>query len=181
MQLNLRRPLSRLRAFATNLAARATPIALGLLTLFVATVSWAQEAIPPTPVDFSSEEAVAKLVLDAVLNRQWGLLVALILTATVAMLRKYVPAHTKLGSWFKSKVGGVVSTLLLALGGGFVTQLLAHVPFSPEMVVKAISLALSANGLWSVWKNIREAVDESKSSDAGKATETTPPPGTLNQ
>lgn len=180
--MQLKKTFQRVLSLVTRLAERTTPLVIGLMTVFVATVSWGQDAPPPvTPVDFTNEEAIARLLLDAVINRQWGLLVAVALTATIALLRKYVPAHTKLGAWFKSKIGGIVSTLLLALGGGFVTQLLAHVPFSPEMVVKAVSLALSANGVWSVWKNVREALDESKSSDAGKATETTPPTDTLNQ
>ena len=132
-------------------------------------------------VDFTNEEALFKLVFEAVENRQWGLLVSVLLTGTVALGRKYIPESTQVGKWFRSKVGAIVSTLLLALGGAFTMQFLAGVAFSPAMVLKAVQIALSANGVWSVWKSIKETIAESKAVEAGKVAETKPPTDTLNQ
>jgi hypothetical protein len=162
------------------MAARITPTVLAAAALLLPIVALADVPVVPGH-DLTSEEAVAKLLLDGVMNGQWGLVVSLSLMALVYFGRKYTPPSSKLGIWLRTKLGGVVSTLLIALTGGFVTQFLAGAALSVSMVLKAVSLALGANGLWSVVKNIGEAVGESKASDAGKATEATPPPDTLNQ
>lgn len=170
-----------LRASALTLDAlqKLTPIAVAFLCFAIALPVFAQDAV--AAVDFTNEEALAKLIFDAVENKQWGLLVSLLLTGTVALGRKYIPESTKLGAWLRGKVGAIISTLLLALGGGFTMQFLAGAPFSAAMVLKAVQIALSANGAWSVWKNIKEALGESKAVEAGKAAETKPPTDTLNQ
>lgn len=166
------------------LAARYTPALVTVVTLF-ALVALAQPTdagvISAPALDLTSEEVLARLVLDSVVNKQWGLLVSVLLTGIVALSRRYVPESTKVGAWLRSKAGGIVSTLLFSLGGAFTMQFVAHVPFSADMVLRAITVALSANGAWSVWKNLKEAMGESKATDAGKAAETQPPTDTLNQ
>ncbi len=156
--------------------ARLTPLFV-MAVLFVAMVASAQES---TVVDLTSEEAVAKLLLDSVVNKQWGLLASLVLTAVVWFSRKYVPEKTVVGAWLRTKAGGALSSLLFALGTGFVTQFLAGVPFGGAMVIKAISVALGASGIWSIVKNLRESAEESKAQVDGKAAETKPT-DTLNQ
>lgn len=124
-------------------------------------------AAPPMLGDPTDVQAMAKLVLDAVMNKQWGLLASLAVLITVSSLRKYVPEHTKVGLWFRTKLGGIISAFAVSLSGAFATLFLAGGVFSLDMVLKALSVALGASGGWSIWKNVREALDEKKAQEAG--------------
>lgn len=118
--------------------------------------------------------AVAKLVEDAVMSGQWGLLVSLLLTVLLFQLRKRLPETSKVGAWFRSKVGVMVSNLGLALGGGFITAFASGQPLSVALVFKAISIALGSAGIWSTVKAISEARAESAAKDAGAAAAAAP-------
>jgi hypothetical protein len=138
-----------------------------------------QEDLAAVLVDPTSER-VAVLLLRAVMTGQWGLFISLLLTAVVAGLRKWIPASTKFGGWMRTKLGAVITTFLLALGGGFVTQFAAGVPFSLALVLKALSIAVGAAGGWTLVKNIHEAVLEARAVNVGvKAAEA--PADTLNK
>lgn len=124
--------------------------------------------------DPTNLEAGFKLVVHAVQNGQWGLLVSLLLTFIVAMLRKFVPPETKVGAWLRSKLGGVVTTFTLTLGTAFAAQFLAGLPLGWALVLKAVSVALGASGGWAIFKNVKEAIDEQKAQKAGVAAATEP-------
>lgn len=149
---------------------RLATFGLFLITALFAFAAFAQDA----GVSLDSEEAIAKLVLDSVVNKQWGLLASVALTGLVWLLRKYTPETTVLGKWFRSKVGGVVTPFLLALGGGFVTVTMAGTPITVALVIKVVSLALGASGVWTNLKNLREAVEEKKAVTAGVDAEKKP-------
>lgn len=119
--------------------------------------------------DPTNIETALKLLSHAVMNGQWGLLVSFLLTALIAGLRKWVPEETKVGKWFRSKLGALSSAFGLSLGLAFVTQFGAGLPFSLAMVIKALSVAFGAVGGWAAYKNVREAIAESKAVDAGAA------------
>lgn len=124
--------------------------------------------------------SVAQMLLDAVMSKQWGIVVSLAITALVAGLRKWVPEGTKLGAWFRTKLGGIVTTLLISLGMAFLTQFVAGGQFSVALVVRALSVAVGASGGWSIWKNISEALAEKKAQTAG-TTAADAPTDTLNK
>lgn len=130
--------------------------------------------------DPGNVEVYVRLAMHAVVTGQWALLVSIILTLLVAGLRKWVPETWKLGVWLRSKVGGMASSFLLALGLGFVTVLLSGQPFSVAVVLKALQIALGASGSWAVYKNIREAINEKKAAAAGADAAATPG-GTLDK
>lgn len=157
----------------------------GRLALFVAVlVPFAVLAqtspAPVLPADPTDIHAMAQLVLTAIMAKQWGLLASLLVLVTVASLRKYVPESTKVGAWFRTKLGGILTAFVLSLAGAFATLFLAGAPFSGALVLKALSISLGASGGWSIWKNIREALDEKKAQSAGTDA-TKAPTDTLNQ
>ena len=126
--------------------------------------------------------AMAKLVLDAVMTKQWGIVVSLGITILVAGLRKWVPENTKVGAWFRTKLGAIVMNFAISLGSGFAMLMLSGTPFSSGLVIQALTIAFSASGGWSIWKNVSEAIDEKKAQNAGVAAATaTTPADTLDK
>lgn len=135
----------------------------------------AQDVVTLTAgVDLNSPESVAKVLLDAVMNKQWGILVSLLISVIVAGIRKGAPENSKLGAWLKTKLGGVVANLVTSLGLAFFTLFMSGEAFSVALVVKAVSISLGAAGGWAVWKNLSEAVAEKKAQDAGAAAAAAP-------
>jgi hypothetical protein len=155
---------------------------LNVIPLFVVTAlclpltALAQEVVPSAtvPLDFTDPGAVGKLLFDAVMNKQWGIVVALTITALIAMLRKWVPEGTVLGKWFRSKLGAIITNFAISLGGAFITLFMAGVPFSLGVVLKALSIAFTAAGGWTIFKNLTEAINEKKASNAGNAAASKP-------
>lgn len=125
-------------------------------------------------------DVCAQVALDAFVNKQWGLLVSLAVLLIVAGLRKFTPDDSKLGAWFRSKLGAIISNFVLSLGGGFATQFLAGAPFSAALVLKAITVALTASGGWAIYKNLREAINDNKAQRAGTAAAATEPEKVVN-
>lgn len=158
---------------------------LSTLPLFIVSVvllpfaALAQDTVPGV-IDFTDPGAVAKVLLDAVMNKQWGIVVSLAITALIAMLRKWVPEGTVVGKWFRTKLGAIITNFGISLGGAFLALFLAGAPFSFALVLKALSVALTAAGGWTVFKNVTEAINEKKASDAGAAA-TVKPTDTINQ
>jgi hypothetical protein len=165
---------------ALRLASRLFPILFAVLATLVVLLpvrALAQDvapASPSLPADPTDVTAMARLILDAVMNKQWGLLASLAVLVTVAMLRKYVPEKTKLGVWFRTRVGGIVTALLTSAAGAFATAFLAGAPFSLDLVLKALSVMLAASGGWSIFKNLRDALDEKKAQDKGREAASKP-------
>jgi len=166
------------------LAVRALPYmtALVALTLVVGGVAVAQPDQPASgttlPADFTDLGAIAKLAYDAVMNKQWGLLASVVIAALIAGLRKWVPESTKVGAWLRTKLGAIVTNFALSLASAFATAFAAGASFSADLVFKALSVAFAASGGWAIYKNITEAVAESKAQKAGAES---PVPGPLNQ
>lgn len=137
----------------------------------------AQLAVPADPTDLAS---LAQFLISAGQAGQWALLASVAVTALVAGLRKWVPESTSVGKWLRSKLGGVLTSLVLSLSGALSALLVTGAPFTWQLALQALSIALGASGTWSIWKNVREALDEKAAQKAGeKAAEN--PPSTLNQ
>lgn len=121
------------------------------------------------PVDLSDLGSDSKAIFDAVQNHQWGLVASLVVLLVVLLLRKYVPETSTFGTWVNSKFGGIISNFVLSFGGAFATMFAAGQQFSVGMLVKAFTIALTASGGWSIWKNLNEALEERKAQAAGQA------------
>ncbi len=124
--------------------------------------------------DPANLEAASKLILTAIQHGNWALLVSALVTLIIALLRKFIPAHTIVGKWVASRTGAIVTNLLLSVGGGFTTAFASGEPVSLALVLKALSVAFTAAGIWSVWKNIAEAATAKKAAEAGKAATESP-------
>lgn len=152
-------------------------LALPMLLCLVPVFAFAQDAAAPTMMAFDPTDlgSVAKLLLEAIMQKQWGIVVSLSITAVVAGLRKWVPETTALGKWFRTRLGGILTNLALSLGLAFLTLFMAGGALSADLVLKALSIALGASGGWSIVKNITEAIEESKAQKAGADAAATPP------
>lgn len=150
------------------LVARALPAMVAMVTtvpLLVHAQGTSTALLPALPADLTDLGAIAKVAYDAVMNKQWGLLVSVVMAAVVASLRKWVPERTKFGVWLRTKLGAIITNFALSLATAFATMFLAGQPFSADLVFKALSVALAASGGWAVWKNLTEAIQEAKAKD----------------
>lgn len=98
-------------------------------------------------------EAFLKTVYDAILNRDYRGLAAIVLVGIVALARKYgarVPG--KVGAFISSDRGGAVLALGLAVLGGAANALGAHQPLSLAMLGSAIYVAVLAAGGYALVK-----------------------------
>lgn len=159
--------------------ARFTPL-LVVLLVALPLAAYAQAAtLPQDPTDLG---AMAKLIWDAIMAKQWGLVASLAVLLIVAGLRKWLPEKSKVGAWVRSRIGGIVSNFLLTLAGAFATMFLAGQTFSADMVFKALTVSLTASGGWAIFKNVRDAIEEAKAAKAGADAAKQDPPGTaINQ
>ena len=154
--------------FTVQILALGTSILAAFTFLLAKVASFALAADPAVlPADLTDLGAMGKLILDAVQNKNYGLLASLVVLLAVAALRKWTPETSKLGAWLKSKLGGMVTSLALSLGGAFATAFMAGASFSLELCLKALTVALTASGGWAIYKNFREALDEGKAQTAG--------------
>lgn len=171
--------IKKAHAWATHMAAKALPalVAFACMIPFVVHAQGTVAVLPGDPTDIG---AMANLILGAVMNKQWGLLASLLVLLTVAGLRKWVPETSKLGGWLRTKLGGIIANFAVTLSGTFATMFLAGAPFSFDMVLKALSVALSAAGGWAIFKNVSEAMDELKAQKTGLAAAAAPD-DTLNK
>ncbi|HYH96023.1 hypothetical protein [Hyalangium sp.] len=98
-----------------------------------------------------SLEEVARLLVQAISHREWGLLLSLLLVGVVLVLRKvgtrFLPwLGTERGTATLAVVGGTSTLLALALSQGQ--------PFSLSLLVSCLLGALTASGAWSVGKSL---------------------------
>jgi len=176
---------SRFGPLAIRLYAKVYAIIASLSVVFIATVAYAQDAgvssesiaVLPDPTDIQN---VAGFLVDAALHKNWGFVISFGVTVLVAMLRKWVPESTKVGAWFRSKLGGIVTTFVISFAGAFATMTTNNVPVSLDMLWKGLAMAITASGGWSIYKNVMEAVDEVRAKKAGLAAATSPA-DTLNK
>jgi hypothetical protein len=137
-------------------------------------VALAQDVAPiPNPDNI---EAMAQLIWDAIMNKQWGVVASLGVMFIIAALRKWVPSTTKVGAWFKTKLGAIITNFVLALSGALATALLSGHAISAPLIIKAIGVALGASGGWAILKNVSEAIDEARAQKAGEAAAADPGP-----
>lgn len=171
-------------------------IALVPLIAFIAMFSsivWGQEPVMPVgdggvatlPIapglaDPNDLGAIANLIWNAIMTKNWGLCASLAVLFSVAALRKWVPEHTVVGKWLRTRLGGIITNFAVTLAGAFSTMFLSGHTLSAEMVFKAVSVSLTAAGGWAIYKNIRDAMDEKKAAKAGEAAAATPA-DTLNK
>ena len=142
-----------------------------------------QIAIPhdvAAPTDAADLGAVAQNVFEAVQNRQWGVVASLGVVLTIVLARKFVPEESKAGAWLHSQMGGIFTNFALSFGGALGTALVAGQPFSSLLVFKALNVALSAAGIWAVFKNSKEARETKKAQAAGVVASKNPD-DTLNK
>ena len=123
------------------------------------------------PLNF---ELLARFVLHAVTERNWGLLAAILGAALLAALRKFIPKTTVVGKWLESKLGLIVANFLLHLLGALTALFAGGGTFSWALVIKALSIAVTASGSWSIYKSVSEAIAESKAQKAGEAAAASP-------
>lgn len=131
--------------------------------------SMAQLAADPLNI-----ELLSRFVLHAVAERNWGLLASILLAAVLAALRKFIPAETAVGKWLKTKLGILIANLLLSLATSFALLFLGGGVISWAMVLKALTMSITASGSWSIWKNVNEAIEERKAQTAGTAAAAAP-------
>lgn len=136
----------------------------------VAGAAWAQSTVPvELPTGFDDPAKLAELAYTAVMAKNWGLLASIVVMATVAALRTWVPEHTKVGKALRTKVGGVATNFAFSLGGALATMYLSTHTLTAALVFQAISVALGAAGGWSIIKNIREHFADSKATAQAEA------------
>lgn len=164
---------------------RVLPVFL-FITLFLPMLAFAQEVagapvpVPSTtglsllPFDATDPASVAKMLMDALVHKQWGIVVSLVITVAIAMLRKFTPEESKFGLWMRSKLGALILNFGFTLGSAFVTLFLAGGSISLELILKAVTVALTASGGWSMFKALSEAIQEKKAQAAGVAAEADP-------
>jgi len=161
-----------------------TPTTVFFTSLLLSLVAFAQAAATPAvdllAFDPSDPGSVAKMLMDAVMKKQWGIVASLALTAVIAGLRKWTPEASAFGKWMRSKLGALITNFALALGTAFLTLFVAGEAFNFPLVVKALSIALGASGGWSIFKAITEAIAEKKAQTAGAAA-VVAPTDTLNK
>jgi MFS family permease len=141
--------------------------------LFFTPLALAQEPVVlPNPDE--NIDGFAQLLWDAIMNKQWGLVASLVIMLAVAALRKWVPETTKVGAWFRSKVGGIVLNLSFTTAGAFATAFLSGHAITGPLVLKVLTVAFGASGGWAIIKNVLEALDERKAKQAGEAAASNP-------
>jgi hypothetical protein len=165
-------------ASVATLAARALPLALKLapvVLVLVAGLALADAAssthlqdltLPSDPTDLG---ALAGVLVTAVMQGRWGVVVSLGVTLLVAALRKFVPTSTKFGAWMHGRIGAIVFNFATSLGLAFAAVFVSGSPITVDVVVRALQVALTAAGGWTIYKAIREEIEERAAAKAGAA------------
>ncbi len=152
------------------------------LALMVPVLAFAQavaEAATTTVVNFADPAALSAIVLDAVVQKKWGVLISAAIVGTMGLMKKFIPKHTKVGTWMHSKVGGWATNFTIAGAGAVLTSLLAGQAISVQLILSAVNIALGASGLYELYGDIVNKQDIAKAQAAGEAAAKDPGP-TLN-
>jgi len=96
-------------------------------------------------------EEFARLLLDAVQSRNYALLVALVVVLAVYLLRKFGGSRLP---FLRTDRGGALLVLGVALAGAVANALAAGAPFSGELLLTAVRVALTAAGGFTLVKRL---------------------------
>ncbi len=151
---------------------------LFLVTLFFAFAAHAQGAAVPA-VDATDPTAIAKLVLAAIVGKQWGILASGGVLLLIGIVKHYVPDTTKVGAWLHSKPGGWITNFLTTGAMTLLTAFTAGQPFSWGLLVATATTALSGAGLLELVRDVFQRNDPVPAVAAGAAAAANPGP-TLN-
>ena len=107
--------------------------------------------LPPTPA--ADELGLAKQIWDAVTQRNYWLVGALVLILAVMAVRRFGSGKVP---WLKTGAGGVVTTALMGVGAGIATALLAGQAMSLEVLLAGLKMAWVAAGGYTAVKGLFE-------------------------
>ena len=154
---------------------RHAPLALFFSLLGLAYAAFAQPEVLADPA--ANIDGVAKIILDAIANKNYALLAAVAVPVLTWAVRKFAGNRFP---FLKTKLGGILLPLLGSTAGAIGTALAAGQAVSIPLVVKALAVGITASGAWSIWKNALEHMDDRKAADAGAAA-AVKPEDTLNR
>jgi H+/Cl- antiporter ClcA len=106
------------------------------------------QMLGPTPERI---EEFARLVLDAVQNKNYALLVALVVVLAVYVLRKFGGEFIP---FFRTDRGGAVLVLAFSLAGAVANALTAGAPLSGGLLLAALQVGLTAAGGFTLIKRL---------------------------
>lgn len=150
--------------------------ALPLGVVFFARSVLADETVVPVAVDAVDPVKLAQLLLEAVNSKNWGLLVSATVTLLVWAARRFVPETTKVGTFLRTRLGGLITNFAFVLGGGFITLFIAHREPTGALIWATLDMVLKAAGGWAIVKNVMDAANEAKAQKAGVAAVAVVPP-----
>ena len=156
---------------------RHAPLAAFFSALTFAYTAFAQADVLADPI--ASIDGVAKLVLDAIANKNYGLLAAVVVSIATFGLRKWPWLGAKV-PFLKTKLGGILLPLVGSIAGALATSLAAGQPITVGLVVKAVTVGVTASGAWAIFKNAMEHANDDKAAEAGAAA-AVKPEDTLNR
>jgi hypothetical protein len=96
-------------------------------------------------------EEFARLMLDAVANRNYALLVALVVVLAVYLLRKFGGSRVP---FLRTDRGGALLVIGVSLAGAVANALAAGAPFSGALMLTALRVALTAAGGFTLVKRL---------------------------
>lgn len=127
--------------------------------------------LPSDPTDIGQ---LAGVIISAVMGGRYGLAVSLGVTLAITAMRRWVPETTKFGRWMQTRLGAIIMNFSVSLSMAFGTAFLSHSTLTLDIALRAIQVAFTAAGGWSIYKAIREELDERKVAAAGAAAAATP-------
>jgi acyl carrier protein len=127
--------------------------ALTLLTvlLFPLAVLAQEVVVAPSPDDLAS---FAQVTLDAVQHKNWGLLASLGVVVLVWALRKWGSVKIP---FLATDRGGAVLALVWGIAGAIATGLLAGAPLDLALLIKGLTVGVTAIGVFSGAKKLATA------------------------
>lgn len=150
-------------------AAGVTLLNVGLYAL--SAFAQAADAAPDT-ASADALASVATWVLTGIETKNWGLLVAAVLVALVALVRWLGGMLPKLAPVVAHPVVAVLLPTVLSISGAIGTALAAGRRLDVALVIRAITEGVLANGVFNIAKKLVEARAVSKGTDAAAAVDT---------
>lgn len=163
--------------FMHSRAYRPILAAMMLSALLVAGISFADvvtTVTPASPLSPDDTAGLAKLILGAVVGKQWGVVISGIVLVIIGTVKHYVPETTKVGAWLHSKPGGWLTNFLTTGTLTLLTAFLAGQTFSFALVVATITTALSGAGLLELIRDVFMKTDPAPAQVAGAAAAEAP-------
>lgn len=123
---------------------------LPAVALSLGPLSALAQTIPGSPENTGPSQW-AGLVLKAVQDKNWAMLVAVALTGLVWAVRRY-GGNTL--PWLKTDRGGALLVLLLGIGGGIINALAAGAPLTPQLLLDGARVGLISAGGYAVVRKL---------------------------